>query len=91
MLPNEFLGAVARAAIGVDNDRPSAREILQQASPDGLHHLSDGCGIVVRGHADDDIYFTDIHQLTDEIIGKDGCFRQNYSPFRSKKSECRSN
>src|SRR5689334_6709049 len=72
----QILGAVPGTAIGINNDRPLARKVLQQPSPDRLHHLPDRVAVVVSWHSDEDVHFADIDQLTDEVIGKDGGFWQ---------------
>src|SRR5262245_55873323 len=76
---DQVLGAVARTAIGVDDDCPLAGKILEQSRANRLHDLADGARVVVGRHSDEDVYFADVDQLADKIVGEGSGFWQSSS------------
>ena len=78
---DQIRGLVSRAAIGIHNDRAFAGKILQQAGADGLHHLTDGGGIVVGGHSYKHVSLTDIDQLAKKLIRQNAFLGQLAPPL----------
>ena len=72
---------VSRAAVGVHNYRAFAGKILQQAGTDGLHHLTDGGGIVVGGHTYKNVGLADVNQLAKKLIRKNAFLGQLAPPL----------
>ena len=72
---------IARAAIGVHDYRAFPGKILQQAGTDGLHHLTDGGGIVVGGHTYKNVRLTDVDQLAKKLIRKNAFLGQIVPPL----------
>ena len=72
---------VSRAAIGIHDYGAFAGKILQQAGTDGLHHLTDGGGIVVGGHTYKNIRLADIDQLAKKLIRKNAFLGQILPPL----------
>ena len=71
-----FGGLISRAAVGVDNYRAFAGKILEQAGTNGLHHLTDGGGIVVGGHTYKNVRLADVNQLAKKLIRKNAFLGQ---------------
>ena len=76
---NQFLAAIARAPVRVDDDGALPGEVFQQTGTDRLHDLTDRLRVVVRRHADEDVDLTDVNQFTKKIIRENGFFGQNAS------------
>src|SRR5947199_9700468 len=61
---NQFLAAIARATVRVDDDGALPGEVFQQTGTDRLHDLTDRLRVVVRRHADENVDLTDLNQFT---------------------------
>ncbi len=55
--PHQVGRTVVGAAIGVKDGDPLAREVLEQAFANDLHHVADGVGVVVSVHAHENVNF----------------------------------
>ena len=77
---DQIRSLIARATVGVDDDRAFAGKIFQQAGTDGLHHLTDGGGIVVGRHTDKNVRLTDVNQLAKKLIRKNAFLGQILPP-----------
>ncbi len=76
---NQFLAAIARATVRVDDDGALPGEVFQQTGTDRLHDLTDRLRVVVRRHPDKNVDLTDVDQFTKKIIRENGFFGQNAS------------
>ncbi len=76
---NQVRSLIARATVGVHDDRTFAGEIFQQAGADGLHDLADGGGIVVGRHTDENVRLADVNQLAKKLIGKNAFLGQIFA------------
>src|SRR5207248_8734707 len=76
---NQFLAAIARATVRVDDDGALPGEVFQQTGTDRLHDLTYRLRVVVRRHADENVDLTDVNQFTKKIIRQNGFFGQNAS------------
>src|SRR5712692_217428 len=79
--PNQFLGGVLRASVGIDDDGALPGKIFQEAGADGLHYLANCPGVIVGRHPDQDVHFSDVDQLAKKIIRKNASFGQTNPPF----------
>ena len=73
---NQIGSLVSRAAVGVDDYRAFAGKIFQQSGTNGLHHLTDGGGVVVGRHTDENVRLADVNQLAKKLIRKNAFLGQ---------------
>ena len=76
---NQFLAAIARAPIRINDDCPQPGEVFQQTGTDRLHDLTHRLRVVVGRNTDEDVDLADVNQLTKKIIRENGFFGQNAS------------
>ena len=87
--PDQFRRLISRAPVRIHDHGALTREIFEQAGTNGLHHLTDGGGVVVGGHTYKNVRFTDVNQLAKKLIRKNAFLGQILPPleFRSCADE----
>jgi len=73
--------AVLRSSVHVEDDCALAGKILQQSIANPLYRFSNGLGIVVRRHTNQQVHFANADQLAKKIIGKNRALVQS-KPLR---------
>src|SRR5947208_13955086 len=65
---NQFLAAIARAPVRVDDNGALPGKVFQQTGTDRLLDLTDRLRVVVRRHADEVVVITEVNQITKIIF-----------------------
>src|SRR6185312_14984582 len=68
--------AIARTAVDINDGRALAGKPPQNAILDSTDRKCDSIRIIMGGKPDQDVDFSDAHQLTDTIVAKKAFFRQ---------------
>ena len=66
--PNQLLGLVLGASIGIEDDSSLPGEKLHQSGANRLYDGADGGRVIVRGHTHQQVHFAHVHQLVKKII-----------------------